>query len=87
MTQVLRPPATLTTAPAEAGRGRRRTAYVRTIGLYVVTLWAAVTLTFLLPGSFRETPLPRSTTPTAAPTSTTPRSVTGSPPTTGSTGR
>lgn len=57
MTQVLRPPATVTAPPADSGRGRRRTAYVRTIGLYVVTLFAAVTLTFLLPRYLPGDPL------------------------------
>ncbi|HET7718523.1 MAG TPA: ABC transporter permease [Acidimicrobiales bacterium] len=57
MTQVLRPPATVTTPPADSGRGRRRTAYVRTIALYIVTLWAAVTLTFLLPRYLPGDPL------------------------------
>mgnify|MGYP000377277766 CR=1 FL=1 len=57
MTQVLRPPATLTTAPADSGRGRRRRTYVRTIGLYAITLWAAVTLTFLLPRFLPGDPL------------------------------
>jgi peptide/nickel transport system permease protein len=57
MTQVLRPPATVTTPPADSGRGRRRTAYLRTIGLYAVTLWAAVTLTFLLPRFLPGDPL------------------------------
>lgn len=57
MTTVLRPPATLTAEPADSGRGRRRTAYIRTIGLYLVTLFAAVTLTFLLPRSLPGDPL------------------------------
>lgn len=57
MTQVLRPPATLTTAPADSGRGRRRRTYARTLGLYAVTLWAAITLTFLLPRFLPGDPL------------------------------
>ena len=57
MTQVLRPPATLTTAPADSGRGRRGAAYVRTFALYAVTLWAAITLTFLLPRFLPGDPL------------------------------
>ena len=57
MTQVLRPPATLTTPPADSGRGRRRTAYIRTVGLYLVTFFAAVTLTFLLPRYLPGDPL------------------------------
>lgn len=57
MTQVLRPPATLTTPPADSGRGRRRAAYLRTVALYLVTLWAAVTLTFLLPRFLPGDPL------------------------------
>jgi peptide/nickel transport system permease protein len=57
MTQVLRPPATVTSAPADSGRGRRRAAYARTVGLYLLTLWAAITLTFLLPRLLPGDPL------------------------------
>jgi peptide/nickel transport system permease protein len=56
MSTVLRPTTTVT-APADAGRGRRRATYLRTIGLYVITLWAVVTASFLLPRVLPGDPL------------------------------
>jgi peptide/nickel transport system permease protein len=58
MTTALRPAPTVT-APAanDAGRGRRRARYLRTVGLYAITLWAAVTLIFVLPRMLPGDPL------------------------------
>jgi peptide/nickel transport system permease protein len=56
MTTVLRSRSTLT-APTGTGRGRRRGAYLRTIGLYAITLWAVVTAAFLLPRVLPGDPL------------------------------
>jgi len=56
MTTLLRPTPTAT-APAGSSRGRRRAAYLRTLGLYAVTLWAVVTASFLLPRLLPGDPL------------------------------
>lgn len=56
MTTVLAPTSTVT-APADPRRGRRRATYLRTIGLYAITLWAVVTASFLLPRVLPGDPL------------------------------
>lgn len=56
MTQVLQP-AAVTPAPIDQRRRGLGLSYLRTIGLYVITLWAVVTLVFLLPRLLPGDPL------------------------------
>jgi len=53
--QVARPRAPA--APVAAGRRRLRLPYLRTVGLHALTLWAVVTLVFVLPRLLPGDPL------------------------------